>query len=39
MKSSDIYDEKFFEGIDGVTNALDNVKSRQFHRHLSIARH
>ena len=23
-----MYDETFFEGIDGVTNALDNVKAR-----------
>lgn len=28
----DIYDAEFFEGIDGVTNALDNVKARMsFH--------
>lgn len=25
----DIYDDTFFEGIDGVTNALDNVKARK----------
>lgn len=24
----DIYDDEFFDGIDGVTNALDNVKAR-----------
>jgi ubiquitin-activating enzyme E1 len=26
----DIYGERFFDGIDGVTNALDNVKARMF---------
>lgn len=26
----DIYDAEFFEGIDGVTNALDNVKARMY---------
>lgn len=25
-----IYDEAFFEGIDGVTNALDNIKARAY---------
>ena len=25
-----IYDEAFFEGIDGVTNALDNIKARVY---------
>lgn len=25
-----IYDEAFFEGIDGVTNALDNIKARLY---------
>ncbi|KAF8897266.1 ubiquitin activating enzyme [Infundibulicybe gibba] len=25
-----VYDETFFEGIDGVTNALDNVKARLY---------
>lgn len=25
---SDVYDDKFFAGIDGVTNALDNVTAR-----------
>lgn len=27
---TDIYDEKFFEGIDAVTNALDNIKARKW---------
>lgn len=26
----DVYGESFFAGIDGVTNALDNVKARVF---------
>lgn len=26
----DVYDSDFFAGIDGVTNALDNVKARQY---------
>ena len=26
----DIYNEEFFAGINGVTNALDNVKARTF---------
>ena len=26
----DVYDEAFFDDIDGVTNALDNVKARKF---------
>ena len=26
----DVYGERFFDGIDGVTNALDNVKARMF---------
>ena len=25
-----MYDEDFFDGIDGVTNALDNVKARLY---------
>ncbi len=25
----DLYNEEFFEGVDGVTNALDNVKARK----------
>ena len=25
-----IYDEAFFESIDGVTNALDNIKARAY---------
>jgi len=29
----DIYDESFFDDIDGVTNALDNVKARKFFTH------
>ncbi|PPQ92377.1 hypothetical protein CVT25_008727 [Psilocybe cyanescens] len=28
--TENIYDETFFEGIDGVTNALDNVKARLY---------
>ncbi|KAJ7866164.1 ubiquitin activating enzyme [Mycena leptocephala] len=28
--TEDIYDEQFFAGIDGVTNALDNVKARLY---------
>jgi ubiquitin-activating enzyme E1 len=28
-----IYDTNFFESIDGVTNALDNVKARKFSRY------
>ena len=27
--SLDIYNDKFFAGIDGVTNALDNVAARK----------
>lgn len=27
---SDVYHEGFFDGIDGVTNALDNVKARLY---------
>jgi ubiquitin-activating enzyme E1 len=26
----DVYGEEFFAGIDGVTNALDNVKARMY---------
>jgi ubiquitin-activating enzyme E1 len=26
---TEIYDEAFFDGIDGVTNALDNIKARE----------
>lgn len=26
----DVYDEAFFDSIDGVTNALDNVKARLY---------
>ena len=29
--SLDVYTEDFFAGIDGVTNALDNVKARESH--------
>ena len=25
----DVYDDKFFDEIDGVTNALDNIKARK----------
>ena len=28
---SGVYDEAFFDGIDGVTNALDNVQARKLH--------
>jgi ubiquitin-activating enzyme E1 len=28
--SPDVYNEPFFAGIDGVTNALDNIKARQY---------
>ncbi|KAF9057412.1 ubiquitin activating enzyme [Panaeolus papilionaceus] len=28
--TENIYDEDFFDGIDGVTNALDNVKARLY---------
>lgn len=28
--SLDVYDSDFFASIDGVTNALDNVKARQY---------
>lgn len=28
--TENIYDEAFFDGIDGVTNALDNVKARLY---------
>jgi hypothetical protein len=28
-KISDVYDDTFFDGIDGVTNALDNVQARK----------
>ncbi|KAJ7591324.1 ubiquitin activating enzyme [Mycena floridula] len=28
--SEDVYDEAFFDGLDGVTNALDNVKARLY---------
>ncbi len=31
MVSLDIYDEAFFDGIDGVTNALDNIQARELH--------
>jgi molybdopterin/thiamine biosynthesis adenylyltransferase len=26
----DIYDDDFFESLDGVTNALDNVEARKY---------
>ncbi|THH32904.1 hypothetical protein EUX98_g1245 [Antrodiella citrinella] len=29
-ETEDVYDQTFFDGIDGVTNALDNVKARQY---------
>ncbi len=29
-RRKDIYDADFFASIDGVTNALDNVKARQY---------
>ncbi len=25
-----VYDDAFWEGLDGVVNALDNVKARQY---------
>ncbi|KAL0574314.1 E1 ubiquitin-activating protein [Marasmius crinis-equi] len=28
--TEDVYDEKFFNNLDGVTNALDNVKARLY---------
>ena len=28
--NKDIYDDAFFAGIDGVTNALDNVTARRY---------
>ena len=33
---ADVYTERFFEGIDGVTNALDNIKARECMRRLDI---
>ena len=30
----DVYDEAFFDSIDGVTNALDNVEARKHSNHL-----
>lgn len=30
MCDADVYNEDFFAAIDGVTNALDNVKARQY---------
>jgi hypothetical protein len=32
-----VYDDAFWEGLDGVVNALDNVKARQYVDHLSAA--
>jgi ubiquitin-activating enzyme E1 len=32
----DVYDESFFDDIDGVTNALDNVKARKLSRMVSV---
>ncbi|PSS35445.1 hypothetical protein PHLCEN_2v1600 [Hermanssonia centrifuga] len=29
-ETENLYNEEFFEGVDGVTNALDNVKARQY---------
>ncbi|RKP05031.1 ubiquitin-activating emzyme E1 [Thamnocephalis sphaerospora] len=29
-KTEDIYGDEFFDGLDGVTNALDNVKTRKY---------
>lgn len=31
-----VYDDDFFESLDGVANALDNVDARKKSRHLSI---
>jgi hypothetical protein len=28
LRLSDIYGDEFFESLDGVTNALDNIKAR-----------
>ena len=35
MQETDVYDEAFFSNIDGVTNALDNVKASEFLHVLS----
>lgn len=34
-ETENIYDDKFFEQLDGVVNALDNVKARK-HRSLQM---
>lgn len=31
-ETENIYDDKFFERLDGVVNALDNVKARTYQR-------
>ena len=28
-ETEDVYDDTFFESLDGVTNALDNVDARE----------
>jgi ubiquitin-activating enzyme E1 len=33
----DVYDDKFFDEIDGVTNALDNIKARKPRSRMSPA--
>ena len=29
-ESEDVYDDKFFESLDGVANALDNVDASEY---------
>jgi hypothetical protein len=30
MRRVDVYDDAFFESINAVTNALDNIKAREY---------